>query len=431
MADFGSGSSSDYENKWCNLYIDTNEDPIDNGHKVPDNWVNYTESIYPDSDFLESNNTGYIAPSGYPAEVDKESDPIHPSTAKIRDEQMTSLWELGCIHRGEPWRTINLKGCTRQEVNKGRACFPTDWRRNWQMGQFRDGGGGLHEYDARISGLYSDGDSDLLDQIKMTDEAFTYPQIAVGNPNPDYWEMVTRFLKSDAIVENKHMGAPGRKYYPWRSEMEDDFLESFFTLDGENSKASYQSFFGNCLHGKNGVPFLFVNINNTGFGGQTGHMDEWNWRDVSQRGTDVPSNQFLGFIPYEIGKENLDTRDDDFYQEEHIGKVSDLIKLRGNIYRSIISVQLLAKIPKMQARLIEKIYKNDEDDPRVLNYVNVYSFPGECGLPGYGFAWESSLGHHWDWYRIEGEQKMMIMLKRNPEAHIFEAISKEVLENDY
>ena len=423
MANFG--TVTDYEKKWCNLYIDTFADPVDTANKVPENWTAYTSSIYPVAFFLKSNDTGYIKPGAYTAEIDKEGNPVRPSTAKIRNEQMTSLWELGCIHRGEPWRTINLKGYARRDGSK--IIFPVGWRRQWQ------------QTSTKISGLYSDGDADLLDQIKMTTEAFTYPQVSIGNPNPDYWTMIARLFKSIATVENDYMldkggNGKGRKYYHWPSQMDNNFLESFFTRKGSNSTSAVQFFIGDSLYGRNGVPFLFVNLNNSSFGsGGTGILSRWFWRNYNSNhqglfGPVLDNASFRGYVPVEVGS-TFTSRKDDFYQEEPIGKVSDLIKMRSNIFRSIVSVQLLAKIPKMQARLIEKIYDNNEEDPRVVNYVNIHSWPGENGVPNY--RWESELEHHWAWYRVVGQQKMMFMLQRNPEAHVFEAKSKEVLENDY
>lgn len=50
-------------------------------------------------------------PSGrYPgADAETVTDPaLGMSTAYIRNAPMQSLWELGCIHRGEPWCTLNL-----------------------------------------------------------------------------------------------------------------------------------------------------------------------------------------------------------------------------------------------------------------------------------------------------------------------------------
>lgn len=59
------------------------------------------------------------------------------STAYIRHGQMQSLWELGAIHRGAPWQTINLK------------CAPAK-------------GNGMD--------VYQNGDGHLLDQIALTSQ---------------------------------------------------------------------------------------------------------------------------------------------------------------------------------------------------------------------------------------------------------------------
>ena len=42
-------------------------------------------------------------------DLESAEDPANVSTAYIRDGVMTSVWELGFIHRGKPWQTINLK----------------------------------------------------------------------------------------------------------------------------------------------------------------------------------------------------------------------------------------------------------------------------------------------------------------------------------
>lgn len=64
------------------------------------------------------------------------------STAFVRNGPMLSLWELGCIHRGEPWRTLNLA-----KFN-GAASNAT-------------------------ANKYSDGDANILDQVCMGDNTVT------------------------------------------------------------------------------------------------------------------------------------------------------------------------------------------------------------------------------------------------------------------
>ncbi len=75
----------------------------------------------------------------------------HLSTAYIRNAPMLSPWELGFIHRGKKWQTLNLKDYDTDKANKA-VEGGTKW--------FLPGGG---RYDA--------GDANILDQIKMTPEA--------------------------------------------------------------------------------------------------------------------------------------------------------------------------------------------------------------------------------------------------------------------
>ncbi len=68
------------------------------------------------------------------------SDPWDVSTVFIRNAPPVSMWELGCIHRGSPWRTINLT-------------------------QFNE-----YATSASGAGIYSAGDANLLPQIKLSAE---------------------------------------------------------------------------------------------------------------------------------------------------------------------------------------------------------------------------------------------------------------------
>ena len=73
----------------------------------------------------------------------------HISTAYIRNAPMISPWELGFIHRGKKWQTINLKAYDHDKAFK--TFEPT---------------AGLHYLVG--GGIYSKGDANILDQIKMT-----------------------------------------------------------------------------------------------------------------------------------------------------------------------------------------------------------------------------------------------------------------------
>ncbi|MCF7889129.1 MAG: hypothetical protein K9L78_03320 [Victivallales bacterium] len=99
-----------------------------------------------DSDTLDTNNINYVPANGSDAELN--SDPWNISTAFIRNAPMKSPWELGLIHRGAPWQTINLKKY-----------------RNVNL----IGTGGGNSYDG--------GDANILDQIKMSPDNSIYGKI--------------------------------------------------------------------------------------------------------------------------------------------------------------------------------------------------------------------------------------------------------------
>ncbi len=105
----------------------------------------------------------------------------HLSTAFIRNAPMESPWELGAIHRGAPWETINLKnamkpGSTTEPIT------PED------MEQFTTGNG----WNGAVGTSYVGGDGGILEQIKMTDKAYCYGKLNVNmlssstTVNPDY-----------------------------------------------------------------------------------------------------------------------------------------------------------------------------------------------------------------------------------------------------
>lgn len=77
------------------------------------------------------------------------------STAYIRNAVMKSPWELGCIHRGAKWETINLK----QYNTAGTASL------------------GI--------GTYANGDANIFDQIKMTSDTKTYGLVNMKTSNED------------------------------------------------------------------------------------------------------------------------------------------------------------------------------------------------------------------------------------------------------
>jgi hypothetical protein len=88
------------------------------------------------------------------------------STGFIRNGPMQSLWELGAIHRGEPWRTVDLKS-------------------------------------------FSSGDAKLLSQCKIGPWTITTGKFNANSPLPAPWQVLLSNLRDDALYFNPApAGAP-------------------------------------------------------------------------------------------------------------------------------------------------------------------------------------------------------------------------------
>ena len=79
------------------------------------------------------------------------------STAFIRNKPMQSPWEIGAIHRGAAWETINIKAA---ESFPHKAIGNDKWEESGTS--------------------YADGDGAILDQIKMTPYARSYGKVDIN-----------------------------------------------------------------------------------------------------------------------------------------------------------------------------------------------------------------------------------------------------------
>ena len=92
----------------------------------------------------------------------------HISTAVIRNKPMRSPWELGFIHRGIPFQTINLKkagGIDGSDTLAEDAHNPGNFKKWGDMENTETGT------------VYEHGDGGILDQIKMTDLNKSYGKV--------------------------------------------------------------------------------------------------------------------------------------------------------------------------------------------------------------------------------------------------------------
>ncbi|MDD5663195.1 MAG: hypothetical protein PHT71_02920 [Victivallaceae bacterium] len=116
----------------------------DNKNNIGETNANSNPNAAPEgeSDFEKATSPAYVG----------DANTEHISTAYIRNAPMLSPWELGFIHRGKKWQTLNLSKYNKSKAVKGYKNSNNNW--------FLPGGG-----------KYEDGDANILDQIKMTPEA--------------------------------------------------------------------------------------------------------------------------------------------------------------------------------------------------------------------------------------------------------------------
>ena len=92
-------------------------------------------------------------------------DTNHLSTTYIRNAPMQSLWELGVIHRGAAWQTLNLKAAGAPGGTG--TISPSDMRQ------------GL-SWDNSSGTSYAEGDGGILEQVKLTEKAYSYGLVNIN-----------------------------------------------------------------------------------------------------------------------------------------------------------------------------------------------------------------------------------------------------------
>ena len=98
-------------------------------------------------------------------------DTNHLSTAYIRNAPMQSLWELGVIHRGAAWQTLNLKAAGAPKDPSSptatTSISPADMKQNLTW--------------SNVEGTsYASGDGGILEQVKLTENAYCYGKIDIN-----------------------------------------------------------------------------------------------------------------------------------------------------------------------------------------------------------------------------------------------------------
>ena len=117
-----------------------------------------------------------------PADVDTETGATEPwqiSTNFIRNGPMESLWELGAIHRGAAWQTLNFK--TSNIVSAG-------------------------QLDEAVFGDYNDGDAYMLSQVKLNSDTEVIGRVNINTYNSTVLKALFKAIKVGYDYENNDTG---------------------------------------------------------------------------------------------------------------------------------------------------------------------------------------------------------------------------------
>lgn len=115
---------------------------------------------------------------------DWETAPSGISTAFVRNGPMQSPWELGFIHRGSKWETINLKKYSSVDTHLGVSYY----------------------IGARN---YTDGDANILDQVKMTDATKVYGKVNLRALSIDSLRALLGYIRYGVPMPNADSSKPG------------------------------------------------------------------------------------------------------------------------------------------------------------------------------------------------------------------------------
>ena len=107
------------------------------------------------------------------------------STARIKNGAMESPWELGFIHRGAKWETLNLK---KYDTSKayGLTVIPASGGKNYILG----------------GGAYNLGDANILDQIKMVAAAKSLEKVNIASQKADILKALFSQIETGCPVDS-------------------------------------------------------------------------------------------------------------------------------------------------------------------------------------------------------------------------------------
>lgn len=242
-------------------------------------------------------------------------DTNHLSTAYIRNAPMQSLWELGVIHRGAAWQTLNLKAAGAPKDPSSptatTSISPADMKQNLTW--------------SNVEGTsYASGDGGILEQVKLTENAYCYGKIDIN------------MLCSDKTSINKG----------YQSKYDDEMGQVLFNnirYGQEISKFETETTTGSALSFSSGSPLSQV----------VTAMTSSDKRPFASRTQFLDWEHSTGSLSNAFGLVDM-TNASDAQREEIVGKTINLLKAEpsaSNVIQFIVVAQTIRDLSGTVARV--------------------------------------------------------------------------------
>jgi len=325
----------------------------------------------------------------------------HISTAYVRNAPMRSPWELGAIHRGAVWETLNIARSA-----SGQKHAP-DANSNDVVGWSADGRS------------YDEGDGILLDQIKMVPYAQSLGKVNLNLMNQEL-DRIKPELRTDL---NKNTFYNANVTYAWMGRALLDNLRLGQRLDNFTASSEVLSsastppadtFFDTATVTNAELKTLFQRKF------RMSNRSEWLAPSLNPEGTqDAVYLKIREIYNKATGIETAEQTDAE--REEIVGKIINLLGTTPSLpseFKAVVVAQTIKDIGgEDSAENVTKVFGEDGEDDRDCKIGTFDVTSTASGKMKY---------HYFD--EITGEVKMLVTFRRDPETGRITVRSTEYID---
>lgn len=299
----------------------------------------------------------------------------HLSTAIVANRPMKSLWELGAIHRGAMWETLNLK-LAGKPGSSGNTVELND----------HQSGKGWNDSGTK----YEDGDGAILDEVKLTNNTRSYGKLDVNMT----WDSYKN---------------------PNKNKYDEDLVKALFM--NLRYGQDLTGFDGGTPSDTSGTP---IKTNNSGWTNAIAQFvkasDSTSERPFDSRAQFLDwgtANEFLGNAFGLISKATYDTLND-AQQEEIIGKTINLLTASNGSLPTVVQVLIVAQTirdvggDENNKISITKIGYDGTPVTKTDCLIGQFDIADNPGVPS------DSPDQKVYFDEITGETKILVTIDRNP-----------------